>query len=85
MVYYKGMKADLEISDPNSRLNMALAKGQTVFVLTSSDVTSPGTIRDWIKRRIDLGLNKPGDPKLVEAHECALSMEAEKRGWRPGK
>jgi hypothetical protein len=52
------------------------------FVLLERDPATPGTIRDWIARRIDLGLNRPGDAKLVEAEEVARIIERE-RGSKP--
>lgn len=63
---------------------MAKAKdNEMTFVLLGRDASAPGTIRDWIARRIKDGLNLPGDAKLVEAEECARIMESEKsRGGR---
>lgn len=48
---------------------------EITFVLLERDEDAPGTIRDWIARRIESGNNRPGDPKLVEAEECARQME----------
>lgn len=47
------------------------------FVLLGRDVTAPNTIRDWIGRRLAAGKNRPEDPQIVEAEECARTMEAE--------
>lgn len=58
-----------------------MAKAQEdemTFVLLARDPDAPGTIRDWIARRIVSGKNKPGDAKLVEAEECARIMERER-------
>ncbi len=54
---------------------------EMTFVLLARDPDAPGTIRDWIARRIASGANKPGDAKLVEAEHCARIMESE-RGKR---
>jgi hypothetical protein len=58
---------------------MAKAKDhEMTFVLLSRDEDAPKTIRYWIACRIESGKNKPGDPKLVEAEQCARIMEAER-------
>ncbi len=57
---------------------MAKAReGEMCFVLLGRDPDAPGTIRDWIARRIKSGLNQPGDAKLVEAEACARQMESD--------
>jgi len=51
---------------------------EMTFVLLGRDEDAPDTIRDWIRRRIRRGKNQPGDPKIVEAAECARTMESER-------
>lgn len=70
------MRKDLELSTATSCLNKA-RPDQFVFVLVDHDVTMPGTIRDWCKRRMDAGKNKYGDEQILEA--LALADEVEKQ------
>lgn len=51
-----------------------------LFVLLGRDPAAPDTIRFWVRERIRLGLNAAGDPKMVEAEECARTMETEGKG-----
>ena len=44
---------------------------------------APVAIYAWIRERIALGKNKPGDPQLVEAFECARHMEAQRKQEAP--
>jgi hypothetical protein len=55
---------------------------EMTFVLLARDEDAPETIRDWIKRRIARGKNKPDDPKIYEAEQCAAIMEAERADVR---
>jgi hypothetical protein len=50
---------------------------EMTFVLLGRDRAAPAAIRKWIKERIRLRLNKPGDAKLIEAEECARIIEGE--------
>ena len=45
-----------------------------LFVLLARDEAAPAAIQAWINARVSLGLNKPGDPQLVEAGRCAEIM-----------
>jgi hypothetical protein len=65
-----------EIGKQDSCLNRA-HNDELIFVLLSRDEDAPRTIRYWIACRIESGKNKPGDPKLIEAEECARTMEIE--------
>jgi hypothetical protein len=67
-----------ELRDPTSCLNKA-GMDELIFVLRTKDEDAPGTIRDWVARRIRSGKNKHGDAKIVEALGCALAMERERR------
>lgn len=50
---------------------------EMTFVLLGRDAAAPVAIRAWIAERIRSGKNQPGDPKIVEAMECAQIMERE--------
>jgi hypothetical protein len=52
---------------------------EMTFVLLGRDAAAPAAIRWWIVERIELGLNQPGDAKLVEAEQCARLMEEEQQ------
>lgn len=51
---------------------------EMTFVLLGRDPSAPVAIRAWIADRIRQGWNEPDDPKIVEADECARTMEAER-------
>lgn len=54
---------------------------EMVFVLLSRDAASPVAIRAWVAERLRLGKNTETDPQIVEALECAATMESEGRKW----
>jgi predicted naringenin-chalcone synthase len=66
-----------ELTNPNSCMSRA-RDDEITFVLLERDDAAPKTIRYWIRERIEMGLNQPGDPKMVDAEQCALAMEAER-------
>ena len=66
-----------ELADPQSCLNKARDE-EMLFVLLGRDEDAPDTIIDWVRRRIASGKNKPLDPKIQEALQCALTMERER-------
>jgi len=68
------MFKNLEEATPSSCWCKA-RPNEMVFVLLERDEDAPGTIRDWIARRIKSGKNKPGDQKLVDAEHTAQYME----------
>lgn len=70
-----------ELDNPDGCMARALDDEMT-FVLLGRDAAAPAAIRHWIAERIRLGKNRAGDPQLVEAEQCARTMEAE-RGGRP--
>lgn len=70
-----------EISNPNSCLNKALPQ-ERLFVLTARDAASFAAIMAWKAKRLELGLNVPGDEQIIEATECALAMERERPAIR---
>lgn len=63
-----------ELTDPKSCMSRAHDDEMT-FVLLARDVAAAETIRFWVARRIELGKNKPDDPQIVEALECARQMD----------
>lgn len=54
---------------------------EMTFVLLSRDAAAPFAIRAWVAERLRLGKNAEQDPQIVEALECAVTMEAEGRKW----
>lgn len=71
------MRKHDELTNPKSCMSRAAPREMT-FVLLARDVSAPATIRFWISERIRLGKNQPGDQQLVEAEECARTMEDER-------
>lgn len=65
-----------ELADPNSCLNRA-RDDEMIFVLLARDISAPGTVLDWIRRRIADGKNKPNDDQLADAERCAFAMCAQ--------
>jgi hypothetical protein len=64
-----------ELNNPESCMSRAFLNEMT-FVLLASDAAAPVAIRAWIDERIRLGKNRPDDPQIIEAQECARTMEA---------
>lgn len=56
---------------------------EMVFVLLSRDVAAPVAIRAWVAERLRVGKNVDTDPQIVEALECARTMEIEGAKWKP--
>ena len=54
---------------------------EMTFVLLSRDPASPVAIRAWVAERLRLGKNTPNDTQIVNALECASTMEREGRSW----
>jgi hypothetical protein len=69
----------LEASDPGSCWNKA-RDDEIVFVLLERDRDAPGTIEDWVRRRIASGKNKEGDPQIEEALRCAAEIRCRQAG-----
>lgn len=63
-----------ELTNPQSCMSRAYP-GEMTFVLLARDVTAPAVIRFWVAERVRLGKNKPNDPQVWEALECARLME----------
>jgi len=57
---------------------------EMVFVLLGRDPAAPRAIRAWATDRILLGKNAWADTQIVEAMECAATMEREGRKWVEG-
>lgn len=69
----------LELTDPNSCMSRARDDEMT-FVLLGRDAAAPETIRFWVRKRIEMGKNEPGDPQIVEALACADRMWQDRGG-----
>jgi hypothetical protein len=54
---------------------------EMVFVLLSRDAAAPVAIRAWVAERLRLGKNVETDLQIVEALECARTMETEGKLW----
>ena len=52
-----------------------------IFVLLGRDAAAPVAIRAWVAERLRLGKNVATDAQIVEALDCAKTMEAEGRKW----
>lgn len=63
-----------ELADPNSCLNKA-ADDEYLFVLRSKDPEMANTIREWAARRIQRGMNKATDAKIIEALQLAQTVD----------
>lgn len=70
------MRKRNELADPTSCLNKA-GDDEWLFVLLSRDITAVGTVQDWIKRRVRLGLNIHGDLKIAEAERWCETVISE--------
>ena len=65
-----------ELTRPHSCLNKAACDEMT-FVLLGRDIAAPETIRFWANERVARGKNSWRDPQILEALECADTMERE--------
>jgi hypothetical protein len=71
------MRKQDELNNPNGCMYKAESNEMT-FVLLGRDIAAPFTIRCWVYERIRLGKNLPTDPQIIEALECARTMELER-------
>lgn len=69
-----------EIQRENTCLSHAHPE-EMVFVLLGRDAAAADTIRYWCGLRILLGKNTEADPQIVEARQCARTMDEEGRMW----
>jgi len=67
-----------EIEDPKSCLNKG-PEDRLKFVIDATDIAAPGTIRDWVNRRVSLGKNAYGDRQTTEALKWADAVEDQLR------
>lgn len=63
-----------ELNDPRSCLNKA-KPDEWLFVLLGRDWAAGDTVRYWVSRRLELGLNHADDPQIIEALEAARRMD----------
>lgn len=75
------MRKKDEISKHKSCLSRAHEE-EMVFVLLGRDAAAPAAIRAWVAERLRLGKNAETDEQIVEALECANTMEAEGAKWK---
>lgn len=71
------MRKTEELSNPNSCMSRA-RDGEMTFVLLGRDAAAPAAIRAWVEERIRLGKNLRTDAQIIEAEQCAATMEAER-------
>jgi hypothetical protein len=74
------MRKKDELSKPETCMSQA-HPNEMVFVLLGRDAAAPTAIRAWVAERIRLGKNVESDAQIVEALECARTMETEGRQW----
>lgn len=74
------MRKKDELSKTNTCMSSAHPEEMT-FVLIGRDAAAPAAIRAWVSERIRIGKNRPNDPQIVEALQCANTMEEEGRKW----
>jgi len=67
-----------ELTDPSSCMSRANDDEMT-FVLLARDAAAPNTIRFWCAERIRLGKNILEDAQIVEALNCADTMEKQRQ------
>jgi hypothetical protein len=58
---------------------------EMVFVLLGRDVAAPAAIRAWCGERLRLGKNERSDAQIVEAQQCAITMEREGAKWKEAR
>lgn len=71
------MRKKDELTNPDSCMSRAKDEEMT-FVLLGRDAAAPSTIRHWVAQRVRLGKNEPDDPQILEALQCADTMEKER-------
>lgn len=69
-----------ELSKPQTCMQSAHPMEMT-FVLLGRDAAAPVAIRAWVAERIRIGKNAESDAQILEALECAATMEREGRQW----
>lgn len=66
-----------ELTHPGSCMTKARDDEMT-FVLLARDAAAPAAIVNWCATRVLLGKNKPDDPQILEALDCAQVMELQR-------
>lgn len=51
---------------------------EPMFVLLARDPAAADAVYEWARTRVQMGKNRPDDPQIVEAFQCASEMEE----WR---
>ncbi len=47
---------------------------EPMFVLLGRDRAAPQAVLKWAEARVQMGKNKPDDPQIIEAYQCAGAM-----------
>lgn len=68
------MRKRNELTNPQSCMSKA-REDEMTFVLLGRDIVAPAVIRYWCRLRVIEGKNTWDDPQIVEALECAATME----------
>lgn len=63
-----------EIETEDSCLNRSGSE-EPLFVLCGRDPAAGDAIREWIRQRVRMGLNKGSDPKIIGAADIIREME----------
>lgn len=71
------MRKQDELTNPNGCMFRARDEEMT-FVLLGRDAAAPAAIRAWVDERIRLRKNGILDVQIIEALECAATMERER-------
>jgi hypothetical protein len=71
------MRKQDELTNPDSCMSKA-RDGEMTFVLLGRDLVAPAVIREWCRLRCLHGKNKPKDPQITEALDCADTMDRER-------
>lgn len=67
-----------ELANPNSCLNKA-KDDEMLFILRAKDVCAPFAIAEWIRKRIEIRMNRWTDPKIQEANRCVDTMVSQQK------
>jgi hypothetical protein len=76
------MRKKDELAKGNKTCMNSAHPEEMTFVLLGRDAAAPIAIRAWVAERLRLGKNKKDDAQIVEALECAATMEAEGTRWK---
>jgi len=75
------LRKSQELTNPSSCMSRAKDDEMT-FVLLGRDAAAPATIRWWAQERVRMGKNTWKDAQIMEAMQCAATMELETKKRR---